>query len=47
MNINKLFGLNHNVFKGACDAYDMLILVVAYLLSERQALELSKPSMFL
>ena len=28
MHISKLFGLNHDVFYGACDAYDMLILVV-------------------
>ena len=28
MNINKLVGLNHDVFCGACDAYDLLILVV-------------------
>ena len=28
MHISKLFGLNHDVFYGACDAYDLLILVV-------------------
>ena len=28
MNINKLVRLNHEVFYGACDAYDLLILVV-------------------
>ena len=28
MNIHKLPGLNHDVFYGACDAYDLLILVV-------------------
>ena len=28
MHISKLFGLNHDVFYGARDAYDLLILVV-------------------
>ena len=28
MYINKLVGLNHDVFYGACDAYDLLNLVV-------------------
>ena len=28
MHIGKLFGLNHDVFYGSYDAYDMLILVV-------------------
>ena len=28
MYINKLVGLNHDVFCDACDAYDLLILVV-------------------
>ena len=28
MHISKLFGLNHDVLCGACDAYDMLILLV-------------------
>ena len=28
MNINKLFGLNHDVLSGSCDAYDLFILVV-------------------
>ena len=28
MYIDKLVGLNHDVFCRACDAYDMLILVV-------------------
>ena len=28
MHISKLFGLNHDVFYGDCDAYDLLILVV-------------------
>ena len=28
MNIHKLLGLNHDVFYGACDAYDVLLLVV-------------------
>ena len=28
MHISKLFGLNHDVFFGACNAYDSLILVV-------------------
>ena len=28
MNINKLVGLNHDVFCGACDAYDLLGRVV-------------------
>ena len=28
MNINKLVELNHDVFYGACDAYDLLMLVV-------------------
>ena len=28
MYINQLVGLNHDVFCGACDAYDLLILVV-------------------
>ena len=28
MHISKLFGLNHDVFYGACDAYDVLLKVV-------------------
>ena len=28
MHITKLFGLNHDVFYGAYDAYDVLLLVV-------------------
>ena len=28
MYISKLVGLNHDIFYGACDAYDLLILVV-------------------
>ena len=28
MNINKLVGLNHDVFCGVCDAYNLLILLV-------------------
>ena len=28
MHITKLFGLNHDVFCGACDAYDLLMLLV-------------------
>ena len=28
MHISKLSGLNHDVLYGACDAYDLLILVV-------------------
>ena len=28
MYINKLVRINHDVFNGACDAYDLLILVV-------------------
>ena len=28
MKINKLVGLNHDIFYGSCDAYDLLILVV-------------------
>ena len=28
MNINKLVWLNHEVFFGACDAYDLLMLLV-------------------
>ena len=28
MYVNKLVGLNHDVFCDACDAYDLLILVV-------------------
>ena len=28
MYINKLVGLNHDVLCGACDAYDLFILVV-------------------
>ena len=28
MHISKLRGLNHDVFYGACDAYDLFILVV-------------------
>ena len=28
MNIHKLLGLNHDVFYGACDSYDLLIFVV-------------------
>ena len=28
MYINKLVGLNHDVFYGACDAYDVFLLVV-------------------
>ena len=28
MNINKLVGLNHDVFYGVCDAYDVLMLLV-------------------
>ena len=28
MNINKLVMFNHDVLYGACDAYDLLILVV-------------------
>ena len=27
MYINKLVGLNHDVFYGSCDAYDLLMLV--------------------
>ena len=27
MNINKLFGLNHDVFQGDCDAYDLFMLL--------------------
>ena len=29
MHISKLFGLNHDVFYDACDAYDMLMLLVS------------------
>ena len=32
MHIGKLFGLNHDVCYGACDAYDMLILVVVLII---------------
>ena len=28
MNITKLVGFNHDVFYGACDAYDVFLLVV-------------------
>ena len=28
MNIHKLLGLNHDIFYGACDAYDLLMLLV-------------------
>ena len=28
MHISKLFGLNHDVLYGACDAYDLFVLVV-------------------
>ena len=28
MNINKLVRLNHDVFCGVCDAYDLLMLLV-------------------
>ena len=28
MHIRKLFGLNHDVFYGSCDAYDVFLLVV-------------------
>ena len=28
MHISKLYALNHDVFYGACDAYDVLLLVV-------------------
>ena len=28
MNINKLVRLNHDVFCGACDAYDLFIMLV-------------------
>ena len=29
MNINKLVRLNHDVFYGVCDAYDLLMLLVS------------------
>ena len=32
MNKNKLVGLNHDIFCGACDAYDLLILVLVLII---------------
>ena len=33
MNIHKLLGLNHDVFYGACDAYDVFLLEVLLLIN--------------